>query len=49
MSYWTSDDHIVWGDNITSPEGQHIVWGDSDLTDDYHIVWGDSISPSDSH
>jgi serine protease AprX len=42
VAYWTTDDHIVWGDDITSPEGQHIVWGDSDLTDDYHIVWGDS-------
>jgi hypothetical protein len=43
-------DHIVWGDDITSPDGQHIVWGDSDLTDDYHIVWGDSMkSPSDSN
>jgi len=46
VSYWTTDDHIVWGDDITSPEGQHIVWGDSDLTDDYHIVWGDAIAGS---
>jgi serine protease AprX len=44
VSYWTTDDHIVWGDDITSPEGEHIVWGDSDLTDDYHIVWGDSTT-----
>jgi hypothetical protein len=44
VAFWTTDDHIVWGDDITSPEGQHIVWGDNDLTDDYHIVWGDSTS-----
>jgi serine protease AprX len=44
VSYWTTDDHIVWGDDITTPEGEHIVWGDSDLTDDYHIVWGDSTA-----
>ena len=44
VSFWTTDDHIVWGDDITSPEGQHIVWGDNDLTDDYHIVWGDSTT-----
>lgn len=44
VSYWTANDHIVWGDDVTSPEGQHIVWGDNDLTDDYHIVWGDTLA-----
>ena len=44
VSYWTANDHIVWGDDITSPEGQHIVWGDNDTTDDYHIVWGDRLA-----
>ena len=44
VSYWSANDHIVWGDDVTSPEGQHIVWGDNDLTDDYHIVWGDTLA-----
>ena len=44
VSYWTTSDHIVWGDDIQSPEGQHIVWGDNDTTDDYHIVWGDTLA-----
>ena len=44
VSYWTTNEHIVWGDNISSPEGQHIVWGDNDTTDDYHIVWGDAMA-----
>jgi serine protease AprX len=50
VSYWTSSDHIVWSDDITSPEGQHIVWSDTDSTDDYHIVWSDSVrGSSDPH
>jgi hypothetical protein len=46
ISYWTTSDHIVWSDDITSPEGQHIVWSDTDSTDDYHIVWSDSMMDS---
>ena len=41
ISYWTASDHIVWSDDIRTPEGQHIVWSDTDSTDDYHIVWSD--------
>ena len=44
VSYWTVNDHIIWGDDITSPEGEHIIWGDTDLSDDYHIIWGDSTT-----
>jgi hypothetical protein len=46
VSFWTTNEHIIWGDDITSPDGQHIIWGDNDLTDDYHIIWGDS-TPGD--
>jgi serine protease AprX len=51
ISYWTTSDHIVWSDAITTPEGQHIVWSDTtDSTDDYHIVWSDSMmGSSDPH
>jgi len=47
VSYWTSEEHLVWGDDVYSPAGEHLVWGDNDTTDDYHLVWGDAVS-SDS-
>jgi hypothetical protein len=40
LSYRTATDHIAWGDDITSADGQHIVWGDTSTSD--HIVWGDT-------
>jgi hypothetical protein len=43
VSYWTSEEHLVWGDDGLSPQGEHLVWGDNDTTDDYHLVWGDSV------
>jgi serine protease AprX len=43
VSYWTSQEHLVWGDDVSSPEGEHLVWGDNDTTDDYHLVWGDAV------
>jgi hypothetical protein len=46
VSYWTANDHIVWSDDITSPDGQHIVWSDTDSSDDYHIVWSDTSTDS---
>ena len=47
VSFWTTNEHLVWGDDVYSPEGQHLVWGDNDLTDDYHLVWGDAMTASD--
>ena len=39
--------HIIWGDNITNPQGQHIIWGDTQMTEGYHIIWGDTAGVED--
>jgi serine protease AprX len=40
---WTTNYHVVWADDITSPSGQHVVWADTARTDSNHVVWADSV------
>ena len=40
-------EHITWGDQLMTPEGQHITWGDTQMTEGYHITWGDSAGVED--